>query len=790
MLMNKSVLSVWHRSVAVALVIALAACGGGGGNSSAPTTVADTTGTTTTTTGTTTASSSSPTITLAIYNAASTVVSDVTTGAVFTARAVVLDPAGSPVANTRVDFATGDSNLSLSRYSDTTDALGQVDVVVSPSASSTGGGVTLTATATVGGVVKTQSVNFNVGSGVSSTAAPSITVGVYRVATGVQVYSVSYSEAFEARATLLNASGQPVANELVSFNLGAYTSASVTPTELVTNASGVAAVTIRPSSISATGGATLTATATVGATSVSNKTSFNVASSNVSLSAISVGSPNIAAGGNTSLSVTVSVGGSVASGVPINVTYSASCGRINGGTTSASVTTNGSGVASASYESVNSDGSLCGGPVTITASSAGATSTTATITVATAIANAVTFVSSVTPVQIFVAGSGALEQYVAQFKVLAGTTPMANQSVTFSLQVNPGGVGLDSTGLTANVVKTTDSSGIAKVTIFSGTLPGAVRVRAALTATPTVFAETQNLTVASGPASQRFMSLSVSTPNIEGWAIDGTSTRFTARVADRQGNAVEDGTVVNFTTEAGQVAYSCSTLKANNISSCSVDFMSQNPRPSGGRVSVLAFLEGTKDYTDIDGNNKYDAGTDTLVSIGDAYRDDNENGMYDSGEFVIGRGGSGVCAGSGGSFPARVNTCDTNLSTTVRQHAVILYSSSVPNLVVTSGPNVGGISFTLASMNNTLLPMPAGTTVTAQASGQSVVLGATVYCAVDKIYGPSVPNVFPTIDSVGASLATSHSVTLKDCASGANNSVSITVTAPSGLATTYVYTIP
>lgn len=785
--------------------VVLSACGGGGGSSGSasgtPSTGTSTTGTTIT--GTTT---STPSITLAVYNAAGSKVNYVSSADVFTARATVLDATGAVVANKLVTFSNvGYSNLALANLTQTTNAAGIAEVVVSPSPSSSGGGVSLSATASVNSTVAMAQMDLNVAAGSSSTAAPSLTVGIYQgSSSATQVYAVSYSQPFEVRATLKDASGAAVGNTLVTFDMGAFTNAVVSPLSLVTNAAGVATVSITPASISAVGGATVKASAQVGAASVTSQTSFNVAATNVSLSAIVLGSANLASAGNTSLAVTVSINGVVASGVPINVTYTTSCGRINGLNTSASVITNGSGMASASYEAVNSDGTLCSGPVTVTASSASAASVSTSITVSAATANAVTFVSPGTSVQIFVKGSGAVEQYVAQFKVLSGVTAMANQSVTFSLQTNPGGVGMNATGSTANVLATTNSAGIASVTIFSGTIPGPVKVRAALTGTPAVFAETQNITVASGPASQRFMSLSVEKYNIEGWQIDGTPTKLTVRIADRQGNAVEDGTVVNFTAEGGQVAHSCSTVKVGLISSCSVDFVSQNPRPTGGRVSVLAYLEGTKDYTDTNGNNRYDAGIDTLIQIGDAYRDDNENALYDSssGEFVIPRSVSGgsCAADSGWPFPSHASTCDNTLATTVRQQAVLLYSSSIPTLTVTT-PSLGvnaasaaGLSFTLNSLHNPLLPMPVGTTITAAASGQSGPVGAKVNCSVDKIYGTSVANISPVVNPL-IDLGTQHTVTLKDCAAASSNSVSVTVTTPgagtqAGTATTFVFPIP
>jgi hypothetical protein len=541
--------------------------------------------------------------------------------------------------------------------------------------------------------------------------------------------------------------------------------------------------------VSSLGAATLKVSADVAGVVVTGTTDFGVQSSNLALSALTVASTSLPSGGNTPIQVTALIGGAPAVGVPVNVNFTASCGKVNSQDTASggvSVTTNGSGVAAAVYDSVDATGALCSGSVTITAASAGATSQSKTITVAVPTANAVVFVSA-TPAQIFVAGSGALDQAIVKFKVLSsGGVALGSVPVKFSIVTNPGGVGLGAAGVTAPVTATTLANGEASVSVFSGTIPGPVKVRVELVSSPTVFSESQNLTIASGPPSQRFMSLSAETFNIEGWNIDGNSTQLTVRIADRQGNAVEDGTVINFTAEGGQVASSCATARVNGISQCSVSFISQNPRPVGGRASVLAYTAGTKDYVDVNGSNSFDAG-DTLINIGDAYRDDNENAAYDaagSGEFLIPRLGTVACAGAGAPFPSRVDTCDSGLATTVRQQAVILFSSTNPVFQLTSA-TTGSVGFILRSSTNTLLPLPAGTTFSAKATDSNTTDGLA--CAVDQTYGTPVPNVQPGTNP-SADIATSGVVTLKNCAAG--DSVAITVTVPSKLATTFFVSIP
>lgn len=617
----------------------------------------------------------------------------------------------------------------------------------------------------------------------TTTSAPKVVASVVD-ASGNAVTGISFAEGFVARATVKDANGAAVIGKLVTFEITGSSIAVLSPTTALTTAPlGIAEVAIAPASVSSFGAARLSASADFVGVVVPGTVDFAVRSSSLTLSNVTVTSASLPSGGNTPVQVSALIGGAPANGVPVNVSFTASCGKINSQDTTSggvSVTTNGSGVASAVYDAVAADGSLCSSSVTLTASSAGAPSQSKTISVAMPTANAVVFVSA-TPAQIFVAGSGALDQAIVKFKVLSSTgSALPRVSVKFSIVTNPGGVGLGAAGFTAPVTDTTLANGEASISVFSGTIPGPVKVRAELVSDPLVFSESQNLTVASGPPSQRFMSLSVETFNIEGWDIDGSSSQLTVRIADRQGNAVNDGTVINFTAEGGQVARSCATARVNGLSQCSVSFIAQNPRPTGGRASVLAYTAGTKDYVDLNGNNTYDAG-DTLINIGDAYRDDNENGIYDngSGEFVIPRNGILGCAGAGAPFPARINTCDSYLATTVRQQAVILFSSTNPVFESTS-VTTGSVSFKLRSKTNTLLPLPAGTTFTAQATDSDTTDGKA--CAVDQTYGTPLVNVQPGTNPT-ADLATSGVVTLKNCVAG--DSVTISVSVPSGLTTTF-----
>jgi hypothetical protein len=278
----------------------------------------------------------------------------------------------------------------------------------------------------------------------------------------------------------------------------------------------------------------------------------------------------------------------------------------------------------------------------------------------------------------------------------------------------------------------------------------------------------------------------VSSFNIEGQNVDGSGTTITARLADRQGNAVQDGTIVNFTTSGGQVASSCATAKIAGISQCSVVWQSQNPRPANGRVSVLAYAVGNKTFSDTNQNNSFDPGVDTLFDIGDPYRDDNENGIYDSNEFTIPLNGTGVCNGSGEPAPGVTHTCDGTLATYVRQQVIILNSPSSPEdigqtLNIANPP--GSFSFLLRSDSVNRLPMPVGTTVTASS------ITNTSTCKVNNVSVPAVGNISPGIVTNGSypDLATAETVTLAGCI--ASDQILVKVTSPGGLVSSYIVTL-
>ncbi len=608
----------------------------------------------------------------------------------------------------------------------------------------------------------------------STTTANAITLSVVNTA-GTVINSISYGAGQRIKVQYATSAGVAIPNTLVSFSITTNAAAvSLSATTALTDSSGVASVSISPASAATVGAATVMATA--GAVSAS--LDFGISATSVSLSSLALGGNvtstaiTLASGGTASASTTATANSALASGV--SVAFNATCGIL----TPSIVQTDGYGVASSSYSAVKSDGSACSGSVTVSAVAAGSTQTN-TLTVSAPVASAVNFVSA-SPAQIYVLGSGATTQSIVKFRVLNATGGnFLGADVAVSLTSNPGGVGLGVAGSTDALTRTTGADGLITFTVFSGTVPGPLEFKASIL-DGSVYAVSKNLTVRQGPPSQKFFSLAADSYYIEGKDYEGTTATLTVQAADRNGNPVPAGTVVNFTAEGGQVSPSCTITLSNGIASCTATFSSQSPRPDDMRISILAYAEGMKDYVDNNKNNTFDSG-DTLTDMGDAYRDDDDESVvkqYDPGEFTVSRGGTLTCTGAGGSAPAVANTCTGTTATTVRKQVVLTMSGSIAvfsDIEKTSSK----ITFTLTDKNTARAnPMPDGTTLLATAIDNTST--NELACTVKPDYGTTIG---------GASAGTtSVTINLKDCA--ATDEVTVAVTTPKLNKTSLTFTVP
>lgn len=148
--------------------------------------------------------------------------------------------------------------------------------------------------------------------------------------------------------------------------------------------------------------------------------------------------------------------------------------------------------------------------------------------------------------------------------------------------------------------------------------------------------------VSSGVPSQKYMSISIETYNLD-WSFDGATTTITVRVADSAGNPVPEGTVVQFSTQGGQIQKSCklsgSTAAGSTLSVCSVIFGTQELRPIDRLVGIVAWMEGEEAYSDLNGDGKYTAG-EPFYDSGKVFRDDDHDLAYTPNNDEVNVGGT------------------------------------------------------------------------------------------------------------------------------------------------------
>jgi hypothetical protein len=413
-------------------------------------------------------------------------------------------------------------------------------------------------------------------------AVPTVTLGFVN-AGGQSSNVLSASSPLVARATVVDKDGKPVPNALVTFatdNTLAVLSPSVGTA--LTDASGVASVTMHPATLAAGGAAKVSATTDVAGATIVGQANFSVGATVLTLSALSLAPTSIAAYGSTTLSVDVLAAGVRYTDQQLTVAFSSACAAAGKATLAASVaTTNGS--AKAVYRDLG-----CATKDTITASVQGASSpASASLDIAAPAPASVQF-SSATPVDqsIVIKGQGGIgrtETAMLKFKVfdIFGHA-LAGQVVTFSTT---------SADVTINKISdTTDQNGEVVTTVNSGTRATTFRVQAALASGIATLSD--SIVVTTGLPVQKAFSLSVTTSNIEGWNYDSGAVtpadNINVLLADQFGNPVPDGTPVVFQTNLGAVGTAskgaCNTVNGG----CSADFRTQDPRSNAANTPGTA----------------------------------------------------------------------------------------------------------------------------------------------------------------------------------------------------------
>lgn len=498
-------------------------------------------------------------------------------------------------------------------------------------------------------------------------------------------------------ATVKSSTGAPIAGTVVTFSVGAI--GTLSSATALTNASGVASVTLSPASASATGADTVTATATIGSTTVKATQGYQLNATTAQFTSFTSNtgtssSDKLAAYAQAILTVNMS---GVSGAAPAALALTSQCVSAGKATISPATVSNTTGVATFTYKDNGCGATLAAD--TVTATIGAATSSNAQIFLTAPTPNSITF-SSATPATIYLKGSGYTESSTVKFQVVdTDGNPLPGQQVTLALSTQAGGLLLNQG--TVPVTETSDANGFVSAIVNSGTVPTPVRVTATLPSGVTTVSS--QLSVATGLPTQLHFSLSQGTFNIEGGNRDGTPNTYTVRATDRSGNPVPDGTSILFWAEGGQIQATATTSTTNGISSATANFVSQDYRPADGRVTVLAYAIGEESFIDLYGTNVYQ-GVDATHPTADPYQDLGDivksrlyDNIYDpANDEIISLSLSGSSAGTQAcvndtttypqfavdqSVPVKPNTCNGAWSgrTYVRKATETVFSTSQAN---------------------------------------------------------------------------------------------------------------
>lgn len=750
-----------------------------------------------------------------------------------TVSVLVKDVSGAPAVGQVVQFSSQFGLVKFDASTAVTDSSGIAKVTATPSVSSSNGADVIKATVTINNLAATDSKPVQV----VSAASPGVPV----LSLGLSSTSVSAAVPATVTATLTDSRGQPVPGQVVAFTVVRGLGRTNVGTAL-TDATGKAVALLSPATSASAGADEVTATVQYSGTALTATQGFQVQATNATIVSFT-GPASLSAYGQDTLTLTLT-GAAVDS--PVKLSVSSACTAAGKATVSPAAISATSNTVSLQYRD-NGCGAVQPSDLLQVVIDGTSTAKQLTLPIAAPAAVSLAFISSA-PEQIFLKGSGFTESSIVTFEVRdAAGNPLPNKLVELRLQTGAGGVTMEGRGVesvdplsASPFTQTSNALGRVFARVNSGTQPTPVRVHAKLSG-EAVATVSSNLSVGIGLPSQLNFSMSQRTFNIEGYDRDNTANTYTILAADRSGNPVPLGTVINFVAESGQIESSKQITQINGISQATVNYASASPKPVDGRATIVAYALGEESFIDKNGNNVYDLSqNEEFQDLGNIFKDRNYDGLYDSAfdEYIgltLASNTSSICktwTGTAGillrldsSVPSVPGTCDNKWSgsgqvyvrraletvlSTSKARPLWPYGSSSTGKATTPitlqvGRNVGDTAQFYA-LNSGDRVCSAGTT------------GSVFLIAADD--NPGLPNssggydVYPRLNPMAAGTVISASTpTIGFSASLAGGSpvansfdatafavgytfdtasvgaVFVTLTSPSGVGTTYSFTI-
>jgi 5-hydroxyisourate hydrolase-like protein (transthyretin family) len=542
-------------------------------------------------------------------------------GASSKANVLVRDVGGNPAAGQLVQFSSQFGLVKFDASTAVTDATGIASVNVTPATGTSNGADVVRANVTVAGIAATDSKPVQVVSA-TSPGAPVLQLGLSST-------SVSSAVPATVTATLTDSRGLPVAGQVVTFAVIRGLGRTNVSTAL-TDANGKAVALLSPATSASAGADEVTATVQYAGSTLSATQGFQVQATNATIVSFT-GPASLSAYGQDTLTI-VLTGAAVDS--PVKLSVSSSCAAAGKATVSPASISATSNTVTLQYRD-NGCGAVQPTDLLQVVIDGTSTARQLTLPIAAPAAVSLAFISSA-PEQIFLKGSGFTESSIITFEVRdAAGNPLPNKSVELRLQTGAGGVTMEGRGVESvdplspsPFTQTSNALGRVQVRVNSGTQPTPVRVHAKLSG-ENIATVSSNLSVGIGLPSQLNFSMSQQTINIEGYNIDNVPNTYTLIAADRSSNPVPIGTTINFVAEGGQVESNKLISQTNGISQATSNFVSAQPKPVDGRVTVVAFALGEESFIDKNGNNIYDSGEE-FQDLGNIFKDRNYDGIFDA----------------------------------------------------------------------------------------------------------------------------------------------------------------
>jgi len=586
---------------------------------------------------------------------------------IITLQAKLTDENDAIIANKAINFSASIGSLAIT--SKLTNSEGIAIVHLTNDALSLGAGSASATVAELSAIsIDYEFVDFST----AVILAPSLTTVMLLESTAVNQFKAD--QQVQITSTLLDSDGLPIGNEIITYTADIGTFSTTTA---LTNAQGIANVNLS-SSDSVIGAGVLTSSYTFDEdTTISNNFNYQILSADAVINSdvrlgffdanndfvegkIELSIDEISAGGTLGLSVDVVDENGDLIATPIPVTFTSTCVQNENANIDESVLSI-NGTANSTFSDIDCAGTTGTEDLVIATVSVNDITNTAneTINISGEQLGSIEFISA-EPASIVLKGTGGQNQQETstvtfQVKSQLGNV-LAQQAVNFALSTEVGGISLSSdSGFT-------NSQGLITTQVSAGTVPTAVRVTASANMdfngeVITVNSQSDLLSINTGLPEQRSMTISSNVLNPEAGNINGVASTITVWLSDSFHNPVPDGTTVNFTTEGGSIQPSCITANG----SCSVTWRSGEPRVDDHRITILATALGHETFFDTNGNNIFDnADGDPILDIGtsfdpnidsgignyaaessgfldmsEAWRDDNENSIYDSGETFL-----------------------------------------------------------------------------------------------------------------------------------------------------------